>query len=351
MFELILTMCLAADPARCHDHPGTHGPPRPLLECQRAGARLAGAAVARQGGVETLRGWRCQRADRGAAGAEAVEVAPGVFVHQGLHAEPTPGNAGDLSNMGFIIGTRSVAVIDAGGSAKVAQRMLATIRRKTDLPISHLILTHMHPDHVFGAKVFADVGAVVIGHHKLADALQARATTYAEAIGRLLGQSAFAGSEIVLPTHGVAGKVEIDLGERVLTLEAHSTAHTDNDLTVFDAATGTWFLGDLLFIGHAPAIDGSITGWIALLDALAKRPAARAVPGHGPPSVDWPMGAAPMRHYLATLAGEIRAAIREGQTLSEAVETVGWHAQDDWALFEAFHPRNVTTAFQELEWE
>ena len=39
------------------------------------------------------------------------EIAPGVYVHHGLHEEATVENAGGIANLGFVIGDRAVAVI------------------------------------------------------------------------------------------------------------------------------------------------------------------------------------------------------------------------------------------------
>ena len=96
-----------------------------------------------------------------------TEIAPGVFVHQGLHELPDASNAGDEANIGFVIGRDAVAVIDAGGSRQVAEGLYAAIRARTDLPIDWLILTHMHPDHVLGASLFREAGATLVGHARL----------------------------------------------------------------------------------------------------------------------------------------------------------------------------------------
>jgi len=279
------------------------------------------------------------------------EIAPGVFVHQGRYEIFTPRNSGDTSNAGFIIGREGVAVIDTGGSPRVGAALRAAIRARTELPIKYVINTHMHPDHVFGNVAFETENPQFIGHAKLPRALAARAERYLGINRELLGE-AFEGTRILPPTVLVKDRLELDLGDRKLLVEAHPTAHTDNDVTVFDEKTGTLFLGDLLFAKHVPALDGSIRGWLALLDRLEARTGVeRAVPGHGPDSMAWPAALEAEKRYLAKIADEVRTMIKEGRTLAEAAETVGLSEKDAWLLFKEYHARNVSAAFAELEWE
>lgn len=280
-----------------------------------------------------------------------TEIAPGVFVHQGQHAIFTPDNAGDIANAGFVIGSEAVAVIDTGGSASIGHALASAIRSVTDRPVRYVVNTHMHPDHVFGNVAFRGDDVAFVAHHKMARGLAARAERYL-AIGRtLLGETAFAGTEIVLPTLAVEESRELDLGGRSLVLVPRATAHTDNDLTVRDTRTGTLFMGDLLFAEHVPTLDGSIRGWIQVLDGIAAEPASRVVPGHGPPAMAWPAAAEPLRHYLATVAQDVRRMIKEGKTMAEASHTVAIGEAAGWRLFNEYHARNVSAAFAELEWE
>ena len=155
---------------------------------------------------------------------------------------------------------------------------------------------------------------------------------------------------IVYPTIARRRPLELDLGDRVLLLQAWPTAHTDNDLTVLDRATRTLFAGDLLFVRHLPALDGKLLGWLAVMDRLALLPVRLAVPGHGAPSTDWPGVMAPQRAYLERLRDGVRAAIRRDQSLSQTVNQLGEQGIEGWQLTDRFHRRNVTAAFAELEW-
>jgi quinoprotein relay system zinc metallohydrolase 2 len=269
----------------------------------------------------------------------------------GRVALAAPDNEGDIANAGFIVGREAVAVIDTGGSARVGARLHAAVRSVTQLPIRYVINTHMHPDHVFGNAAFEADQPAFVGHHKLARGLSARAERYLAVNKEAIGEDALAGTKIVLPTLAISETTRLDLGGREIVLEPQKTAHTDNDLTVRDSATGTLFLGDLLFSEHIPTLDGSILGWLAVLDALSRTPAERVVPGHGPHAMDWPDAARPIRRYLTVITDEIRAMLREDRTLSEATATVGLSEKDAWKLFEDYHARNVSAAFAELEWE
>jgi quinoprotein relay system zinc metallohydrolase 2 len=280
-----------------------------------------------------------------------LEIAPGIFVHVGKYQLVNKANRGDISNPCCIVGSSAAAVIDTSGSFAMGSDFHAAVRQITDKPIRHVINTHMHPDHVMGNAAFKSENVQFVGHYKLPAALYARKESYLTSARMRLGEDAFKGTEIIPPTVLVRDDLRLDLGNRMLTLKARTTAHTDNDLTIFDEPTGTFFLGDLLFSGHIPTLDGSIVGWLKLIPALKQEKAERAVPGHGPKSMIWPGAIDPVQRYLTVLADDVRRTIKEGKTIEEAIATAAQSERDKWALFDDHNPRNVTAAFTELEWE
>lgn len=305
----------------------------------------------------SLLGWLCCAATIGTsvlARADVLsiqQIAAGVYVHAGAQSDASAGNRGAIANIGFIVGSACVAVIDTGGSPAVGRALRSAVREVTSLPVCYVINTHVHPDHMLGNAAFRADRPEFIGHAKLAAAMSARGRTYLAALERVLGPDAAADAEIVAPTRAVAAEAALDLGGRRLTLRAWPSAHTDHDLTVFDERTGTLWLSDLLFIERIPVVDGSLPGWLGVLSELKRMSAQRVVPGHGGVTSDWPGAAAAQERYLMRLLAETRAALRAGRTLQEALDSVGGGERGRWLLFDAYHRRNVTAAFAELEWE
>jgi quinoprotein relay system zinc metallohydrolase 2 len=279
------------------------------------------------------------------------QIAPGVFAHQAAIAETDAFNQGDIANLGFVIGERGVAVIDAGGSVEVGRRFLAAIHEITNKPIVYIINTHEHPDHVFGNAAFAATGATFVGHKNLPRALAARGPYYLKRFQSILGDAAIAEVRIIPPTVLVDGSLSLDLGGRTLELKAWPPMHTDCDLTVYDPQTRTLFAGDLVFSGHLPVIDGSLKGWLSQLDALAAVPAVRVMPGHGPIDEAWPAALNDERRYFLKLSEDIKDFLARGEDMRRAADSAAAAERDKWRLFDVYNKRNATAAYAEYEWD
>jgi len=283
------------------------------------------------------------------------EVSPGIYYHQGINEDASEVNLGAIANVGFIIGERCVAVVDSGGSYIEGTYLRQAIKKQTDLPICYVINTHVHPDHLLGNAAFKQDKPTYVGHEKLPAALAARKSFYIKAFKRILGKS-FAGSEFIPPTLTVkiGQPITLDLGNRLITLTAYPTAHTDNDLTVLDNKTKTLWTGDLLFIKRIPVIDGSINGWIKIIPQLQSLNLNYVIPGHGHACASkdkWQQGFKNELRYLTTLRDEIRVIINNMGTIEQATKTVGIKEKDNWELFDLYNRRNVTASFVELEWD
>ena len=277
------------------------------------------------------------------------EIAPGLFLRRGIDQDATAENRDAIANIGFIVGRNSVLVTDSGGSLAdgrwLRQRILAT----TDKPIRHVVISHVHPDHAFGAGAFLEDQPTFIGHAKLPEALRQRAEFYKKDLAAIIGADAV--GPVVMPTKTIADVDRIDLGGRVIRFKAHGPAHTTCDLSMFDEASGVLLPADLLFVERVPSLDGSLLGWLKELDALKAIGAKHAVPGHGPVMVDFDTALDALRAYLVALRDGVRAEIKANGTLESAVMTVGRSQASRWTLFADYNGRNVTEAYKELEWE
>lgn len=277
------------------------------------------------------------------------EIADGIHIRRGLDEDATQTNENAIANIGFIAGRDSVLVTDPGGSLADGENLRATITQTTNLPIKYVVMSHVHPDHIFGASAFLKDAPVFVGHARLAGALQQRGAYYREKLSALFGPEHT--GTIVSPGMEIRDRAEIDLGGRIIEMTAHAPAHTVCDLSLFDKNTGTLLPADLLFVQRAPSLDGSLRGWLKTLGELKNHAASRAVPGHGPVAVDWPSASAAIVRYLTALERDTRRAIADGTGIEAAIETVAASERGEWKLFDDYNGRNAAEAYKELEWE
>ena len=137
----------------------------------------------------------------------------------------------------------------------------------------------------------------------------------------------------------------LNLGDRTLTISPYENAHTNTDISVIDSKTQTLFTGDLLFIERTPVVEGDIKGLIATLETLKTYPLKQIVPGHGPVAKDWLKALNDEQRYLTVLLADIRSVIKNGGTMTEAMESAAKSEKANWLLFDIANRRNVNTIF------
>ena len=290
---------------------------------------------------------------------EMKEVADGVFVHFGSQEDANKSNKGDIANIGFILGKKSIMVIDTGGTKEIGKKLLKKIKTISDLPISHIIITHSHPDHFFGTEAFLSEKPKIVGHEKLNRSLLSNFNFYKELQSNnieneVLKKAKLIKANIKIKTENI---LKVDLGERVVEIKAWKSGHTDNDLSVYDLNTKT-FWSENIFVDRIPSIRASILGWKKNLDEIQKMDINLIVPGHG--NVAKKNAALkPILKYFTRLISQVRKFHKNNVSLQESINSILQKEilnskkvnPEGWALFTEYHYSNLTKVYTELEWE
>src|SRR5262249_25156189 len=78
----------------------------------------------------------------------------------------------DFADIGFVLTDAGIVAIDAGTTEATARAALSALRRRVSAPITHVILTHAHWDHVGGLAGLRAPGTRVIAQARFADELR-----------------------------------------------------------------------------------------------------------------------------------------------------------------------------------
>ncbi|MFZ6049308.1 quinoprotein relay system zinc metallohydrolase 1 [Pseudomonas sp. CR3202] len=245
------------------------------------------------------------------------QIAEGTWLLEGSTDNFDKANGGNIVNTGFIVTDAGVVVIDTGPSRAYGQAMRRAIAGVTDQPVSLVLLTHHHPDHVLGNQAFA--GAPIAALAGTRTLLEEQGDAMAENMYRLVGDW-MRGTEVVLPNEVLEPGVREIGGHRLRLLALRG--HTGADLAVLDERTGVLFAGDLVFYQRALTTPNSpgLDAWLADLDSLEQLPWKTLVPGHGPISQD-PAPFAQMRDYLDWLDGLLKEAALKGEEMNEVIRS------------------------------
>lgn len=193
----------------------------------------------------------------------------------------------NITNSSFVVGDKSVALIDSQVNYPLAEIVLAHIRSVTDKPISHVINTHYHWDHTNGNALFKMTGAVIISSKLTKEFMVMRAPRQKEFLssrGFELGEDPF------LPEVTFEGEHQIDLGNMPLRLFFAGKAESDDATAIHVLSENILMSGDTVMTGSFPIFgqpvwDEGLQGdgeWEKTLENLMRLKPKHIIPGHGP---------------------------------------------------------------------
>ena len=251
---------------------------------------------------------------------------------------------GFISNSGFVVTDESVVIFDALGTPSLAWAMLQEIRKITDKPVSRVIVSHYHADHIYGLEVFKDLGAEIVAPAEAIDYLESPvAAERLEERSFSLDPWVKETTRLIRPDRLIEDNWEFQEGGVRFKVSYLGKAHSDGDLTLLIEPDLVLFTGDVIFEGRIPFVGNADTRrWLENLESMQTTGLAALIPGHGP-AADKPDDAIIMtRDYLAFLRQTFGTAVDELQEFEEA------YAEADWSRFEklpAFEAANRINAF------
>ncbi|MCY3879718.1 MAG: MBL fold metallo-hydrolase [Rhodobacteraceae bacterium] len=272
-------------------------------------------------------------------------------IGQGLYAFTAEGDP----NSGVIIGDDSVLVVEAQATPRLAGKVIEEIRKVTDKPISHLVLTHYHAVRVLGAAAYA-AGQVIMSETARAMVAERGQEDWDSEFQRF--PRLFEGHEsipgLTWPTTTFNGGMSVYLGNRRVDILQLGRAHTAGDAVVWVPDQEVMFTGDIVEYRSACYCgDGHFGDWGATLDRVASfRPQAIA-PGRGDALADPGIVREALegtRQFLDATYRPVARIAACGGSLKEAW-TAAREVCDpqfaDYAIYEHCLPFNISRAFDE----
>ena len=285
---------------------------------------------------------------------EVKSVAPNVYYVQGVSALGSPANQNFISNAGFVVTNDSVVVIDALGSPALAEELVAKIRQITPKPISTVILTHYHADHIYGLQVFKALGAKIVANGMAKEYINSdTARLRLEASRTELAPWINADTKMVNADQWIAqDAVPLSVGGTDFVLQHMGPAHTPEDTAVFLPQTGVLFIGDVVFRNRIPYVgQADSRHWITALDALLKLPVKVMVPGHGPASDEPRKDMQMTRDYLEFLRTSMAKAAQNLDPFDDAYKATDWSRFEGYPLFKEANRMNAYNTYLLMEQE
>ncbi len=240
------------------------------------------------------------------------------------------------SNGALFVGEEGALVVDPGLTPSIARDFLRAAEEAAGKPVTHVVITHWHPDHALGVVCLGDRSFEVLAHpmtrRRLAEQGALQAKRLAGAAPDPAEAADFAACLIELPDQTVAERRVVDLGGHTVEIFHPGAAHTAGDLVVWSADERFLVTGDVFMHQASPSMgEGSAIVWVDVLNGFIDLAPDHVVAGHFGPSTRADL--VRFRDYMAAQVERVGRALASGVTPEEVVSRVDFEDFDDFAQF------------------
>jgi len=279
---------------------------------------------------------------------KVVKINERVYALLGPLGIPNMHNQGYMVNSTVIIGEQGVILVDSGSSDEVGTHLAKTIAKLTPKPVTHIVNTHHHGDHVLGNIVFK--GAEVISSEQCREMVNKTGDEWISMMENMIGHK-LPNTRPIPATVTYAGentKVERFIQGVKLVFWVPQGSHTVGDMMVYLPDDKALVGGDILVNHTIPVMrDANVKNWVASLAKVQEFDAKAIVPGHGPLMTK--NDVAKMQRQMEAFYAGVEAGYKKGLSDSETRKTLD---VANWKQLEGFESNiggNVNRAYLEIE--
>ncbi len=236
-----------------------------------------------------------------------LEVGRGVHVAQGY----------DFSDFAFVQTSEGIVAIDAGTTDANVRAALTALREITSEPITHVIITHAHWDHIGGLAALRGPDTEVIARTNFNDELLIINSTAIPTL-EWFGRDASRDYDLT-PDRVVSETQTLTVGGVELVLHPVHGGETSDGLLVELPASGVLFAGDVMMpnLGVPFLPEGSVEGLLETLQTIQRLNPATLIHGHTGLTDNITVDVLPvLEAALRDLYEVVRTGIRDGETLA-----------------------------------
>jgi glyoxylase-like metal-dependent hydrolase (beta-lactamase superfamily II) len=226
----------------------------------------------------------------------------------------------DFADFSFITTSDGVIAIDAGTSEHRVNNALADLGLPPGTPVSHLIITHAHLDHVGGAAALRGPGTRVIAQAGFPAELSRQ--HHSALPSRYFGNVSSAPPDIT-PDQLIDEPTALTIGGTELVLYPVRGGETPDALMIYLPASGLLFTGDVMmpYVGNPFIAEGSPEGLLEILRFIRGLSPRALVQGHTPLTEAFTIEVIPgLEAALTELHDQTLNDILAGRTLADTLD-------------------------------